>query len=247
LQKSLFPATIVPMVITYLGGEFYKVQFGDTIVAVNPVAKSSTWKSARFGADIALIGMRDDDHEGIDQTEYNGKKPFVIDGPGEYEIAGVVVKGFGVDHSENKGSTGKEATAEGGEAEKPTTHEPDAPLRSTCYTLSLENMRVGILTSVATRALPSALLEDLNGVDILILPVGSEGVTSALPPASAYKLAVALEAKIIIPSLMDDKKDTVKTFLQEGSAEGVMPIDKLTVKLRDVAEKQGDIVLLSGQ
>ena len=41
------------MVITYLGGECVKMQFGDMVIAFNPPAKDSALKSPRFGADIA--------------------------------------------------------------------------------------------------------------------------------------------------------------------------------------------------
>ncbi len=82
------------MVITYYGGDCFKVQFGDTVVAVNPIGKDSSLKAVRFGADIALVGAHDPDYNGIEQVRSAVKEPFVIDGPGEYEIKGVVVKGY---------------------------------------------------------------------------------------------------------------------------------------------------------
>jgi hypothetical protein len=47
----------------------------------------------------------------------------------------------------------------------------------------------------------------------------------------------------VIPILYDDK--TLKTFLKEAGSDGVKPVDKLTLKPRDLAGKQGEVVVLS--
>ncbi|KKW18552.1 MAG: hypothetical protein UY61_C0080G0010, partial [Candidatus Adlerbacteria bacterium GW2011_GWC1_50_9] len=49
--------------------------------------------------------------------------------------------------------------------------------------------------------------------------------------------------KIVIPILWDDK--TLKQFLKEAGEENVKPVDKLTVKPRDVAGKESEVVVLS--
>jgi hypothetical protein len=69
--------------------------------------------------------------------------------------------------------------------------------------------------------------------------VGGRG---ALSPAEAKKLAVKLEAKIIIPVLYDEK--SLKQFLKE-EGEDVKQVEKLTVKPRDVTGKESEVVVLS--
>ena len=73
------------MIITYQGVEFFKVQFGDTILAFNPISKESKFKPTRFFADVALISANHSDFNGAENLSYNGKDPLVISGPGEYE------------------------------------------------------------------------------------------------------------------------------------------------------------------
>ncbi len=83
------------MVITYLGGAFIKVQFGDITIAVNPVSKDSKkLKPSRFGADIALVSLNHADFSGLDQVSFGERQAFSVTGPGEYEIKGVFIKGF---------------------------------------------------------------------------------------------------------------------------------------------------------
>ena len=76
------------MVITFLGGEFFKVQFGDTVLAFNPIAKESKLKSSRFGSDVVLVSLNDKDMNGVDMVTHGDKQPFVVGGPGEFEIKG---------------------------------------------------------------------------------------------------------------------------------------------------------------
>ncbi len=115
------------MIITYFGGEFFKIQFGDKILALNPISKDSKLKSSRFGADIVLFSASHEDFNGIDQVSHGDKKPFAISGPGEYEVKEVFIKGF---QSESKYG-GKE-------------------IINTIYTISLENMNICFLGAINT-------------------------------------------------------------------------------------------------
>ena len=87
--------------------------------------------------------------------------------------------------------------------------------------------------------MPADLLE-MDAPDVLFVPIGGEGTLGA---AEAQKLAVKLEAKVVIPILYTDK--TLKQFLKEAGEENVKPVDKLTIKPRDIVDKEGDVVVLS--
>jgi hypothetical protein len=210
------------MIITYLGGQFFKVQFGDTTLAFNPVSKDSKLKATRFGADIALISANHEDFNGIDQVTHGEKTPFVISGPGEYEKQGVFIKGF-LSESEFGGKK----------------------RINTIYTVNLENMNLCFLGALSTPELKSETIEALDEIDILFVPIGGEGV---LEPAKAYKLAVSLEPKLIIPMHYGEvgMKDALKVFLKEGG-EAPSPEDKLTLKKKDLEGKEGDIIVLKPQ
>ncbi len=203
------------MIITYFGGEFFKVQFGDTTLAFNPISKDSKLKSSRFGADIVLSTTYHEDFNGVEQVSHGDKKPFVISGPGEYEVKEVVIKGLA---SESKYG-GKD-------------------LVNTIYTVSLENMNICFLGAINNSELKTETVEALDEIDILFVPVGGEGV---LEPARAYKLAISLEPKIIIPMHYTDV--TLKAFLKEAG-ENPKAEPKLTLKKKDLEGKEGDVMLL---
>lgn len=207
------------MIITYLGGEFVKVQFGDTILAFNPISKDSSLKTSKFGADIVLSSLNHPDMNGVDQVSFGEKKPFAISGPGEYEIRGVFVRGLASESEYDK--------------EKRI---------NTIYTVSLEGMNLCFLGAVSTPELSKETDEGIENVDVLFVPIGGEGV---LNPGQAYKLAVSLEPKIIIPVHYGDVgiKDSLKVFLKEAG-ENPKSETKLTLKKKDLDGKEAEVVVL---
>lgn len=207
------------MIITYLGGESVKVQFGDTVLAFNPVSKESKLKQTKFGADIALVSLNNPDMNGIDQVTFGEKKAFSISGPGEYEVKGVFIKGLASESNY------------GGEKRI-----------NTVYTVTLEGMNICFLGAIDQAELPKDAEEAIDDVDILFVPIGGDGVLDA---AKAYKLAVSIGPKIIIPIHYGDLggKDALKVFLKEAG-ENPKPEAKLTLKKKDLEGKDADVVVL---
>ena len=207
------------MVITSLGAEFIKIQFGDTILAFNPISKDSSLKPAKFGADIALVSLNHPDMNGVDQVSFGDKKAFAINGPGEYEVKGVFIKG----HASESGYDGEKRI-------------------NTIYTVELEGMTICFLGALNQAELPKEAEEAIDDVDILFVPIGGAGVLSA---SQAYKLGVSMQPKIMIPIHYGDigGKDELKVFLKEAG-ESPKPETKLTLKKKDLDGKEADVVLL---
>lgn len=209
------------MVITHYGAEFFKVSFGDTVLAFNPISKGSKLKQTRFGADIALISVEHPDMSGAEQVAHGERDPFVIRGPGEYEIHDTLIKGYST------------KTMYGG-----------VERINTVYLVMLEKMMMLHLGAIGTRELPNELKEALDKIDILFVPVGGDGV---LEPNDAHELAVSIEPKLVIPMHYGTvgKKDALKIFLKEEGTTGNnnKPVDKLTVKAKELDGKQNEVVV----
>ncbi len=207
------------MIISYQGVQSFRVQFGDTILAFDPISKDSKFKATNFGADIALISLNHSDMNGASQASRGEKEAFIIKGPGEYEIQGVFVRGL------------PSSSKYGGEN-----------MINTIYNVNLENMNLCFLGALGSTNLPTETKEAIDGVDILFVPVGAEGV---LNPSEAYKFAVSLEPSIIIP--MNYSESSLRSFLKEGGGESIKPIEKLTIKKKDLEGKEGEIIVLETQ
>ena len=185
------------MVITYHGAECFKISQGDLTLVINPQSKLS--------ADITLFTTG--------RGETAEKSGFVIDGPGEYEIKDVFIKGF--------------------------LSEGPAKKINTIYLISFEGMNLCFLGALRNPALPTEILEAIEDVDILFVPIGGGEM---LDSASAYKLAVSLEPSIIIP--MHYTKLALEQFIKEGGEAKVESLDKFVVKKKDLEGKEGEIVVL---
>jgi L-ascorbate metabolism protein UlaG (beta-lactamase superfamily) len=208
------------MIITYQGRQSFKVQFGDTVLAFDPVSKDSEHKSVSFGADIALISLNHPDMNGVEQASRGEKQAFIINSPGEYEVGGVFVKGS------------SSVSNYGGEKHI-----------NTIYNVNLEGMNLCFLGALGETAISPEAKSSIENVDILFVPISGEehGVLNA---NDAYKFAVSLEPSVIIPMNYDNK--SLQMFLKEGSSDA-KPIDKLTIKKKDLEGKEGEIIVLDAQ
>lgn len=208
------------MIATYHGVGCIKLTAGDTTLVFDPISKQSKHKAVSFGADIAFISLNHPDMNGADQAARGEKQPFVIRGPGEYEVSSVFAAGF------------------------PTTSEYGGESRiNTVYALQFDGLSILNLGALSTPALPSAITEDMDSVDILFVPIGGSGVLS---PSEAHKLAISLEAKVIIPTHWAEtgEKDALKMFLKEAGSDKNEPVEKYTVKPKDILQSAGDVVVL---
>ena len=212
------------MVITHHGGQCFKVSFGDTTIVFDPIAKGASLPAVRFGADIALITRNHPDTAGSEEVTFGGKEPFVINGPGEYEKEGIAIQGF---------LTKSEYSLPKGQLNAVNT----------IYSVALEGMTLVHLGALSDTSLPPEAKEAIDEIDVLFIPVGGDGVLDA---AQASKLATFLEPKIIIPmhwNGMGEPK-SLETFLKEEGGEEER-VEKLTIKKKDIAEKDGAIIVIT--
>ncbi len=206
------------MIVTYYGKQFFKIQLGDTVIAYNPIGKDSKCKTSRFGADIVLSSLRHPDFNGVEQCGKGENKPSLIQGPGEYEVDGIFIKGFGTD------------TTYGGEKKI-----------NTVYSVMFEGINLCFLGSLATAdSLSREVKEGLGEIDVLFAPVGGEDTLGA---SEAYKLTLALDAKVVIPMEYDDIKGALEHFIKEGG-EDAETVEKFTFKKKDLEGKEGTVVVV---
>ncbi len=206
------------MIITYLGKEFFKIQQGDLVVAVNPISKESKSgeKVSRFGSRIAFSTTNHPDFNGIESVTHGDTVPLAITSPGDYEVEGILIKGIQ-----------SEATIDG------------KKFINTIYSFTIEGISICFLGPLSNGVLTAEVKGQIDPPDIVFIPIGGGDTIGA---AEAYKLAIALDAGVIIPMDYDDKQ--LKAFLKEGGQDKVSPIDKLTIKAKELTGKEGEIIVL---
>ena len=205
------------MIITYFGKQFFKVGQGDMSLAFNPVSKNSkSGVSAHFGADIALVTTNHSDYNGVEQLSHGERVPFIVDGPGDYEVKEIFIKGVMSDSliGEKK-------------------------YINTIYALTVDNINIVFLGALSNPEISKEAREAIDGPDILFVPVGGKGL---LDTKQSAKLASSLEPKMIIPMDYDDV--SLKAFLKEIGEENAEVVDKLTLKRKDLDNKEGEVIVL---
>ena len=144
------------MVITYSGLEFFKIQSGNLTLVFNPVSKESKINISppRFKVDIALVSLNHPDFNGVSNLSgKDDKGTFVIDGPGEYEIQEIFIKGFG----SNGGYGGQKSI-------------------NTIYKVTMEGINICFLGALGDKNIDDKTLGELESTEILFVPIGGDGV-----------------------------------------------------------------------
>lgn len=147
------------MVITYYGASCFKVQAGEAVLAFDPPSRESDFKSPRFAADAVFISNENKDSNGRDSLSGKeaDKGPIVVDGPGEYEIRGIYIKGI-------KSSS---LPAQGA---------------NTIYRMKFEDIVICHLGGFTEKKLVPEIKEAVGNVDILFASVGSGEAANQLEP-----------------------------------------------------------------
>ncbi len=206
------------MIITYFGKQFFKIQQGETIIAINPVSKDSKeFNKAKFGSQVVISTTNHPDFNGIESATFGDTAPFVINGPGEYEVGNVFVKGF----------------LSSAEIDK-------KKYVNTIYLIKIEDINICFLGPLDSKeSLSKDLGEEIDEPDIIFVPINGD---STIDATTAVKIANSFNAKMVIP--MDYDKDSIKTFIKETGSEDVKPVDKLTLKKKDFTTGKITVALL---
>jgi len=65
--------TSATMVITHYGGQCFKLSFGDTSMAFNPISKKSKLTESKLGTDAVFISMWHPDLNGAEHMKHGTK------------------------------------------------------------------------------------------------------------------------------------------------------------------------------
>lgn len=220
------------MTIQWFGQSFFKIttknQKGEEIVVViDPFNKDIGLKMpSKFGADIILISHDHSDHNNVEAVKGTNlsAEPFIIAGPGEYEIKGVMVYGI------------------------PSFHDNEAGAKrgaNTIYLLESEGLWLAHLGDLGQKNLNDVQLEQLRGADILFIPIGG---TFTLDARDASQIVSQIEPRLIIPMHykipgLKFNLDSADKFIKEM---GLKPeeAEKLKVNKKDLPEEETRLVVL---
>lgn len=216
------------MEITYHGHATFKLKGAAGTVVTDPYHAYVGFSLPSLSADLVTVSHDHKDHNQIELVKGTARrdKPFIIDQPGEYEVAGISVFGVQTYHDMSQG------------VERGT---------NIVYTIVLDDVRICHLGDLG-HELTTEQLSEIGQVDVVLCPVG--GVFS-LDPKLAAKVIHALEPSYALPmhykTAQHDQSvfgemSAVEEFLKAYGSE-VQPIPKLVVDKERLPEETELVVL----
>ncbi len=180
-------------------------------------------KLPKLTADIVAITHDHEDHNY--QAGVEGDF-FLIQGPGEYEVKQTFLYGIPGFHDNKEG------------AERGVV---------TMYLMQSEGLSLAHLGDLGQTELTDTQLEQLEGVDILILPIG--GIYT-LDGKQAAEIVKQIEPRLVIPVHyylpgLKVKLDGLDKFIKVMGTKMPSPIDKLKISKKDLLTEDIKIILLS--
>ena len=201
------------MQITYLGHCCFKIRDKNVALLTDPASpKAAGFTIPKTEADIVTISHHDLVHDDLTRLK---NEPFVIDAPGEYELKGVSVVGLPA------GQAGLPGDA-----------------ASVVFLIEMEGLRVCHLSNLS-HLLTDKELEDLDGVDVLLVSVG-QADKKGLSVEEIVKLINQIEPSVVVP--MRYTAAELDEFLKEYGSEGEK-MEKLVVSKGGLGEETKVIIL----
>ena len=212
------------MIIKWYGQSCFQItansnKNGPVNVIIDPYNESIGLKLPRkLEADLVLVTHDHEDHNNVKKIEGS---PFIIDGPGEYDVKNVFVHGI------------------------PSLHNKKGD-KNTIYKIETEGIKICHLGDLGQKELTSEEVDAIGGVDILLIPVG--GVFT-IDGKEAVKIMSQIEPKIIIPMHykipgLKIQLNPLDGFLKSLGIKSLEKLPKLNIKEKDLPEEEVKIIEL---
>ncbi|MDD5251443.1 MAG: MBL fold metallo-hydrolase [Patescibacteria group bacterium] len=217
------------MIITWHGYSCFRIQHSahekEVALVTDPFSPEDGNKPPRnLAADIVTVSH---DHSRHNNVEAVGGEPFIIDGPGEYEIKEIFVTGVPTFHDL---VDGKEKGI------------------NTLYYINAGDLHLLHLGDLK-HPLDEKHMTEMHDIDVLFVPVGGGDVLNAKQAADVIG---QIEPRVVIPmhyktSGFCPKCDPVETFLKAMGASKTEPLAKFKFSEKDLPQDEMKIVLLEPQ
>jgi L-ascorbate metabolism protein UlaG (beta-lactamase superfamily) len=194
------------MDITWLGHSCFRLKGSHATVITDPYSPEIGYTMGKTNARIVTVSHQ---HPGHCYIQGVGGEPKIVERPGEYEIGGVLIIGIATFHDKEKG---------------------EKRGKNTVYLLEIDEVTICHLGDLG-HVLTGEQVEEIDDVDVLLLPVGGVATINA---ATAAEVVRQIEPKIVIPMHyktppLKMELDPVDKFLKEIGAKQVEPLPKLSV------------------
>jgi len=194
------------MDINWLGHSCFRIKGKEAVIITDPCHPDIGYDIGKIHADIVTLSHS---HPGHSYTQAIEGEFHTLCRPGEFELKNVFITGAPTFHDANQGKDRGKNTA---------------------FIFEIDGLTICHLGDIGH--IPSDdLKENLNEIDILLIPVGG---TSTIGSATAAEIVRRFNPRIIIPMhyktpLLKRELDTVDKFLKEVGIKDILKQPKFSV------------------
>ncbi|HTL39210.1 MAG TPA: MBL fold metallo-hydrolase [Methylomirabilota bacterium] len=208
------------MTISWFGLSSFKITGKDITIITDPFGKSTGLTAVRGAADVVISSSPK--LEWCNNFSSIQGQPFLVTGPGEYDIKGAFIIGSAAENKEL------------------------GPI--TIYSIEVEGVRIAFIGPIKQNQLTDEQKAALEGSDVVLIPVGGKQI---LDFENSAKLANQLEPFFVVPHSyktagLELPLDKLDKFLQEMGGK-YEEMEKLTLKKKELIGEQTSLVVLTPQ
>ncbi|MFC1917771.1 MBL fold metallo-hydrolase [Chloroflexota bacterium] len=194
------------MEIIWLGHSCFRLRGSQAVIITDPYSPELGYSLGKQSARVVTVSHQ---HPGHNYIQGIADEPKVLQGPGEYEIGGILIIGVATFHDDAQGSKRGKNTA---------------------YLMEIDGVSVLHVGDLG-HSLNTEQLEEIGSVDVLLLPVGG---VSTIDAVKATEIIRELSPPVVIPmhyQTPELKRELapIERFLKEMGLESIEPRPKLSV------------------
>ena len=194
------------MNISWLGHSCFIIKGSQATVITDPYAPTLGYSLGKPTTNIVTVSHQHPGHSYVQGIDGEAR---LVAGPGEYEISGVLIIGISTFHDEEKG---------------------EKRGKNTVYLMEIDDVSVCHLGDLG-HVLTSEQVEELDNVDVLLLPLG--GVSTINAPIAA-EVVRQLKPAVVVPmhyktEALNRELEPVERFFKEMGVEEVNSQPKLSL------------------
>ena len=195
------------MDIVWHGHACFRLRGREATIVTDPYDRSTGYPVLKITADVLTVSNPSPHHAYAEAVSPASDRIRLVDGPGEYEVAGLLIEGVATYRDKQRGQVlGK----------------------NTAFMIHVDDLTIVHLGALA-HTLNSSQIESLKDADILLVPVGGGTVLDA---SAASEIVSQLEPRIVIPMYYgtpSEQLDLVDRFYKEMAVTDMIPQVRLTV------------------
>lgn len=206
------------MELTYLGHSAFRLRGKEVTIVTDPHPPELGASMGKPSANIVTISHKSANHSYVEGVSGN---PRIVNGPGEYELADILIAGIA------------------------TSIEPHVGPTNTAYVFRLEDLNICHLGDLRAK-LTDKQVEEIGSIDVLLVPVGGG---SAIGPAQAAAVITQLEPSVVVPmhyrvdGVQAPGLEPVGPFCREVGLKDYVPEPKLSITRGSLTNEVRIVVL----